>query len=144
MHCGGDPVVRRTQNCRPEQSVEIGNVLADEMMNLHVCGRVKPILFRFAVPDTCAVMLGSCNVTYGSIQPYIEILVLFARNLESEIRPIPRNIPVLKALLNPGADKCPDFILQVAGFGNPTAQELAKILESEKEVLGCPQRRCRA
>ena len=89
MDCGGDSVVRSTQNCRPEQSVEIGYVLADEMMNLHVCVRVKPILFRLAVPETCAVMLGSCYVAYGSIQPYIEILVLFARNLESEIRPIP-------------------------------------------------------
>ena len=47
-------------------------------------------------------------------------------------------------MLDPGTDKCPDFILQVAGFGNPTAQEVAKILESEEVVLGCPQRRCRA
>jgi hypothetical protein len=47
-------------------------------------------------------------------------------------------------LLDPGTDKCPNFILQVAGFGNPTAQEIAKILESKKEVLRCPQSRCRA
>ena len=80
------------QHCRPEQSVEIHNVLTDEM--------VKLVLV--AVPDfievktvLVAVVFARSHISNRCVEPDIEVFILFARDLKAEVRPVTRNVPVL-------------------------------------------------
>ena len=80
---GREGVASRFEDTRPEEGVEVGDVLADEMMDLGV-GTLPPVLELFAV--AFAPLVGGCDVSDRGIEPYIPIVAGAVGNRETKIR----------------------------------------------------------
>ena len=71
------------QHCRPEQSVEIQDIFANEIVDLGL-RVVFPVGVKINI-FALAQILETGNVANGCIQPDVEVFVYFFRNLKSEI-----------------------------------------------------------
>ncbi|CPJ77815.1 Uncharacterised protein [Bordetella pertussis] len=134
------------QHRRPEQRVEVNDVLADEVHLLGRAGRVEQRVEVQALGRAIGFQRG--QVAHRRVQPDIEILARRVGNLDAEIGGVARDIPVAQLGLAVVADQ-PfarlglHFGLQVldalaVGAGGPLLQELdaARIGQLEEEVIG--------
>ena len=113
LHPGGPLEAGALENGRPEQAVEINDVLADEMVHLGIRAgaypgvEIKPALF--------ANLAEAGQIADGRVQPDVEELVLGARDAKAEIRFVARDVPVAEAFFEPLFELVGDLGLQRAG-----------------------------
>ncbi len=121
------------QHGRPEQRVEVADVLADEVVQFDVAvdleERVDIETLRIAE------RLQAAEVADRRIEPDIEILAGMAGDLEAEVGRVARDVPILQARLEPfgelGAHRC----LQRTAR-DPIAQHRLEAAEGEEEMFG--------
>ncbi|MNL19889.1 hypothetical protein D3C87_1411140 [compost metagenome] len=136
---GRRAVARETQHGRPEQRVEVQDVLADEVVLLGGGVRTDPgvevdaLLFR--------QVLEAGVVADRGVQPDVEVLARGARDLEAKVGGVTRDVPV--AQRGGLAFAAQPFLHLVGGFrlgqvGHPFAQErlAARIGQLEEEMRG--------
>jgi hypothetical protein len=128
---------------RPEQGVEVDDVLADEM---HLLGSGQHLLEIQALPGTVVLQAG--EVADRRVQPDVEVLLLGdVRDADAEIGRVARDVPVAQRLvalaLEPLACLVGHLRLQAPRQVQPFAQERHALLvrEPEKVVLGGLQHR---
>ena len=133
---------RAVQHRRPEQGVEIGDVLADEVVQLGVrAGR--PEVFEGEILAPVAQRLEARHVADRGVQPDIEILARRIGNLEAEIGRVARDVPVRQAGLEPFIELVAHRRLQRAAI-DPVPQHGLEVSELEKIVLRLALHRDRA
>ena len=123
---------RTMQHRRPEQRMEIDDVLANEMVQLG--GRV-------GVPERVEINTGlvtkiaeAGHVADRRIQPDIEVLARRVGNLEAEVGCVTRDVPVVEPGLEPFVELVGDLGLNMTG-GVPVLEHLLEITELEEQVL---------
>ena len=137
---------RAVQHRRPEQGVEIGDVLADEVIQLGGALRRPEVVegqrraLGFA-PG--AQRLETRHVADRGIQPDIEILPRRIGDLEAEIGRVARDVPVRQAGLEPFIELVAHRRLQRAAI-DPVPQHGLEVSELEKIVLRLALHRDRA
>ena len=88
------------QHCRPEQRVEVDDVLAYEMQLLGVGSREK--LREASMFAACArlagveVVLQRCEIADGGVQPHIEIFARSVGDRNAEVGGVAGNVPVVE------------------------------------------------
>ena len=142
MHAGRRAVAGAMQHRRPEQSVEVDDVLADEVMQFGVRAGHQVVV----VVDASAVAIGAeaGQIADRRIQPDIEVLARRIRNFEAEIRRVARDVPGLEARIQPFAQLGaharmrvqPGFAFAARGVGQQCGQEFLELAEFEEVVLG--------
>ncbi len=127
---------------RPEQRMEVDDVLADEVVQL---GRavLGPVGVEVQVVATVAEILEAGHVADGRVQPDIEVLARGIGNLEAEVGRIAGDVPFLQAGVQPFGDLVGHRFLQGAAAG-PALEHLGEVGKLEEEVLGFAQHRGRA
>ena len=139
-HLGRRAVAGVLQGCRPEQGVEIEDVLANEMVELGLAAGLP--VFVEVQPGLAGEVLETGHVADRRIEPDIEILARRIRNLEAEIRRIARDIPVRQTGCEPFAHLVGGFGLQRAGTC-PALEEFLALGQLEEVMLGLlAHRRC--
>ena len=141
VHCdaGRLAVARAFEHRRPEQGVEVDDVLADEVVQLGG-GILVPERIEVQLRRAIAQVLEAGHVADWRIQPHIEILARFARNLEAEVRRIAGDVPLLQAAVEPFGELVGHGVLQGAAAG-PGLQHLLEVRQLEEEVLGILEHR---
>ncbi|MNB93051.1 hypothetical protein D3C75_401670 [compost metagenome] len=91
---------RPFQHGRPEQAVEVGDVLADEVIELGV-GVCLPVAVEVDVAALVAQVLERRHIADGGIQPDVEVLARGARDLEAEVGGVAGDVPLLQAGFEP-------------------------------------------
>jgi hypothetical protein len=100
---GGCPAPGKSQHRRPEQRVEIHDVLADEVVLFD--RRIgHELVEALRVAERCRrtgieVMLQCREIADRRIEPHVEILAWRVRNLDAEVRRVARDIPVVERVL---------------------------------------------
>ena len=84
------------QNAWPEQSVEVNNVLPNEMVDLGIV--TLPPIFQLLVVGV-APLLRRTDVANRGIKPDVPIIAGRVGDLETEVRGWPGNVPIPKLLL---------------------------------------------
>ena len=143
-HVRRRPVAGELQRRRPEQGVEIEDVLADEMNHLRACrlrcggfGEGGEVDVRLAI----AQIAKAPEIADRRVEPHVEILSGRIRDLEAEVGRIARDVPVVQAGVEPFADLVAGLGLleKVAGVGQRrlrvAAQERLAFAELEEKVL---------
>ena len=148
MKGAGHAEVCAGQHGRPEQSVEIDNVLADEVMHFGGAADIK--VFAERITLDVAQRLETGQITHRRIQPHIEKLARRIRDCKAEIRCIARDVPVAQATF--GVEPLAE-LGNHAGMGDrvamreladePFAQQILELANGEKEMLGIAQHRLR-
>ncbi len=95
MHGGRLAEAGAGQLGRPEQDVEIGDVLADEMMDLG--GAVRPPEIVETQTGAVAEVLEAGHVADRCIQPDVEILAGRVGDFEAPVRRVAGDVPLLQA-----------------------------------------------
>ena len=150
-HIGRHLQAGELQHRRPEQRVEIDDVLADEVVLLGRAVGHEGVIVALGFVE---IILERREVAYRRIQPHIEILARRIRDLDAEIGSVAADVPVAQAFLafQPFVCLVGHFRLQAVGRLRPFAQELdaLRVGELEEEVLrrlqhrrGAGQRRIR-
>ena len=103
------------QHRRPEQRVEVDDVLADEVIRLRSATR-HPVFVEVQFFVAIAVMQEAGQVTDWCIQPDVKVLVFGPGYLKAEIRRVPGNVPVLEACLEPFFEFAGDVLVQFRLF----------------------------
>ena len=120
--------------------MEIHDVFADEVIKL--CITVfAPETVEIDMAFAFAQIFERRHVTDRRIQPNIEIFAFRIRNLETEIRRITGNIPLLKTRFKPFLHFVHYFRLQRSG-AQPVFQHGFKTWQIKEEVLGIFHDRC--
>jgi len=88
------------QHRRPEQGVEVDDVLADKMVELSIRIR-RPERLEVELWTALTQVFEARHVANRRIQPDIEKLTRRIRDLEAEVRRIARDIPIGEALVEP-------------------------------------------
>jgi len=127
------------QHRRPEQCVEIDDVLADEMVEFG--GRIAAPEGVEVEPSAATEVLEAGHVADRCVQPHVEELAGCIGDFEAEIGRVAADIPVLETGIQPLAELVGDFLADVARAG-PAAQKIRKCRETEKVVLRLPLYRC--
>src|SRR5690606_28378901 len=109
------------QHGRPEQGVEINDVLADEVVELGL-GVGVPVLVEVQVRAPAAQVLEAGHVADGGVEPDVEELAGGIGNLEAEVGRVAADIPFLQAGIEPLCQLVGDGGLQGAAAG-PLLQE---------------------
>ena len=134
----GRAIAGAFQHGRPEQGMEIDDVLADEVVQLGV-GIGLPEMVeveRLALGLAPLAQVGKArHIADRCIQPDIEILVFGARDLEAEIGRVAGDVPVLESGLEPFVELAGHGLLQMIAAG-PVVQEGLEIGELEEIVFG--------
>ncbi len=137
-HVGGRAVARELQHRRPEQRVEIQDVLADEVVLLG--GRVRGHPRVEVEAQLAAQVLEAGVVADRRVQPHVEILAGRAGNLEAEVRRIARDVPVGQRRFAFVAQPFAHLVggLGLGQVGHPFAQEglAARVGQLEEVMLG--------
>jgi hypothetical protein len=133
VHGRGLPEASALERRRPEQRVEIEDVLADEVVQLVAAVRLPPVLEIQPCPG--AVVGEGGHVTDRRVEPDVEILARRIRDLETEVRRVARDVPVAQARLEPFVELVGDRVLQRSG-PCPGAQHRLEVAEAEEHVLG--------
>ena len=123
------------QHRRPEQAMEVDDVLADEVVQFGVAASPEDGIEVRAVLRAQGAEAG--QVADRCVQPHVEVLARLAGDLEPEVRGIARDVPRAQAAvgvqplhqlgLHPG---------QRHVAGQPLAQEALEAPDLEEEVLG--------
>ena len=122
------------QHARPEQRVEVGDVLANEVMDFRLLA-APPIVVLLAVP--IAPLLGRPDVSDRRIKPHVPVVAGTVGNLEAEIRRRPRNIPIPQRFAQEMALQIVGHLrLQVPAALGPLVQEVVQLLQFDEQVLG--------
>ena len=139
----GRAVAGAGQHRRPEEGVEIDDVLADEVVELPVAAGPPPsVEVEALVMGAPAQVEEARHVTDGGVEPDVEILAGVAGNFEAEIGGVAADVPVLQAFAEP--------LLELVGHRpvdgaavDPFAQHAAEGRHGEEEMLGfLLHRRC--
>ena len=128
-------MARELEHRRPEQRVEVHDVLPDEVVLL---GR-RAGLHPFVEVQTAlgAQVLEAGVVTDRGVEPHVEVLARCAGDLEAEVRRVARDVPVGQRGFAVFAEP---FLHLVGRFrlcetGHPLAQELLAALVRELEEI---------
>ena len=121
------------QHGRPEQGVEIDNVLADKVVHLGGGIRLPEMLEINAFP--VAQVLETGEVTNGRVEPDVEVLAGCIRNLEAEIGRIAADVPFLQTSIQPLGQFIGHLGLQRTAAG-PVREKVRKFRQAEEVVLG--------
>src|SRR5215210_8723630 len=99
MDMTGRAVTGELQHRRPEQRVEIEDVLTDEVDKL----RVRSLFYERVEIDGLALskVFKAAEIADRRIEPDIEILAGCIRDLKTEVGRVARNVPIVEALLEP-------------------------------------------
>ena len=117
------------QHRRPEQCMEIEDVLADEMVKLGL-GVLAPVAFE--IQSQPLAQLGeAAHIADGSVQPDIEELAGRVGNLEAEVRSVTRDVPVGQPRIEPLGHLVGRLRLQMPGAG-PVSQILLALPQLEE------------
>ena len=119
---------------RPEQGMEVDDVLADEVIELGL-GVLGPEAVELQPRRAITEVLEARHIADGCIQPDVEEFVRMIGDLETEIRGVAGDVPLLEPGLEPLPELVGDLLLEAAAAG-PGLQHLLKIGELEEEVLG--------
>ena len=116
---------RRLEHAGPEQRVEVGDVLADEMVHFGVA-RLPPTVEVSA--SAIAPLLGRGDVANRRVEPNVPIVAGAIGNLKAEVRRRPRDIPIAKRI----TEKVPlqvvgNFRLQMIARLRPLLQKSVKL-----------------
>src|SRR5690606_29018207 len=121
------------QHGRPEQGVEVEDVLADEVV--HLGGRAGPAEAVEIDPLTVAQVAKAGEIADRRVQPDVEVLVGLARNEETEVRGVTGDVPVAQARVEPLLELVLNLALYVSSR-RPLAQHVGEIVEPDEVVLG--------
>ena len=125
------------QHGRPEQGVEVNDVLADKVIQLGA-GIGIPESIKTQFRATLAQVLEAGHVANGRVQPDVKILAGLVRDLEAEVGRITADIPLVQAAVEPLGDLVGNGFLQRAA-ARPLLEHVAEVLQTEEEVLGILQ-----
>jgi len=152
-HLGRRAVAGMLEHGRPEQGMEIEDVLADEMDQLGAVPGLQEVVAvdRDAVGRAAVDVVGeAAEVADRGIQPDVEELrAERARYREAEVGGVARDVPVGQLRVTGRAQPLQHLVrrlrLQVAGLLGVVAQEslAARVGKAEEEVLGFAPHRCR-
>ena len=141
-HLRRRPVARELQHRRPEERVKVEDVLADEVVELG--GRVLAPELIEVEPEPVAQVAKAAHVSDRRVEPDVEVLARRARDLETEVRSVARDVPVGELPGQPFVELVRRFGLQTPCLARPFAQEFpaARVTQPEEIVLGLlPDRR---
>ena len=134
------PVSGTMQQGGPEQGVEVGDVLADEVIQFDLAvGGPVPVEVKAAFLAQVQV---AGHVADRGVEPDVEVLAGGPRDLEAEVRRVAADVPVAQPGLEPFVELVLDFRLHAA-VRSPLFQEVGKVAEPEEQVFGFPQLRGR-
>jgi len=122
------------QRGRPEQSVEVEDVLADEVIHLGLGIRFPVLIEIEAVLG--AVVLERGEVTNRRIEPDVEELARRIGNFKAEVGRVARDVPVAQIACQPFLHFVGGFGLQGTRLRGPLLQETLTFAELEEIVLG--------
>ena len=134
MHLGRYAIARTAQRRRPEQAVEVNDVLADEVVDLAFAVKA-PEVVELETLGAVAEILEARHVADGCVHPDVEILVLGAGDDEAEVRPIATDVPGLETAGQPLRQLVRDFGLDRVA-GRPLFEEVAELRDIEEVVIG--------
>ena len=98
-HSSRCAIARTAEHRRPEQRMEVDDILADEMIQLGI-GAWSPIVIELVIGfGTQGLEAG--HITHWGIEPHIEIFARRIGNLEAKIRGVATNIPLLQTAIQP-------------------------------------------
>ena len=113
------------QHRRPEQAVEVDDVLADKVIQLGR-GVFLPVFVEAGgVAALVAQVLEGAHVADRRVQPDVEVFARRVRNFEAEVRRIAGDVPLLQAGLKPLLHFVRHLLLQRAAAG-PRLQHFAE------------------
>jgi hypothetical protein len=133
-------IARAGQHRRPEQRVEVGDVLADEVIEL-VRAVGAPELVEVDA-FAAAEIQKARHVTDRRIEPDVEELVALARDSEAEVGRIARDVPVFESGRKPLVELACERGVDV--LRNPAAELRFESAEFQEQVLRLARRRRRA
>ena len=124
----------RLQHGGPEERMEVGDVLADEVVDLGL-GAPPPVVELLAVP--IAPLLGRGDVADGGVEPDVPVVAGAVGNLETEVGGRPRDVPIAERLVEEVAlEVIGDLRLQGPAGDGPLVEEPVQPLDVHEEVLG--------
>jgi hypothetical protein len=129
--------------CRPEQGMEIKDVLADEVIELGC--RIRPPVLVEVETLPVAEIAERAHVADRRVKPDVEVLAGRVGDFEAEVRRVARDVPVGQMILALGSQPLLEFVgrfvLQAAFCLRPAAEKglAARVGEPEEIVLGLPQ-----
>ena len=132
-HVAGQAVAAAVQQGRPEQGMEVHDVLADEVVHLGAAAGADVLLHVPPLPVQQVLEAG--EIAHGGVNPHVEILARRAGYLETEIRRVPGDVPFPQTGREPLGQLVRHFGLQVAG-ADPVPQHLFKRGEVKEIMLG--------
>ena len=123
---------------RPQQGVEVDDVLADEVIEFGV-GRSavsagSPVGVE-VVPVAGAQVLMARHITHRRVHPHIKVFAGRIGNLETEVGLVTGDVPLLKPFLQPFLQFVGHLILQGAAAG-PLSQHLVERRQVEEVMQG--------
>ncbi len=124
MHRGRTAHSRGLQHRRPEQRVEIQDVLADEVMQFGARVDTEEIVELQA--GAGAQLREARQISDRRIEPDVEIFARRVRNLEAEVGRVARDVPVPQALRKPFIELAHDAFLHRAA-AHPGVQAPARM-----------------
>ena len=132
---------RALEHRRPEQRMEIQDVLADEVPKLRLAIGTPEIVEDEA--GARAEILEARHVADRRVEPDIEVLARRIGDLDAEVGRVAGHVPVPEAGVEPLVQLVGDRRLQAAG-ARPLAQHRLEIAQLEEDVLRFAQHRGRA
>ena len=92
------PVTCTHQHRRKKQRMKIHYILTNKVVKLIFAAVPHPLKVQ---PPAIAVILHRSHITYRRIKPHIKVFIILTWYLKTEIRPIPRYIPVPQTRTKP-------------------------------------------
>ena len=143
MHGLRQPQASSFEHRRPEEGVEVGDVFADEVMDLNgsrIVSWPPPGVKRFAVG--VGPLGRGRDVSDRGVKPDIPVVAWEVGNLKAEVGCRPGDIPVAEGLTEKVAGKVVgDRCSQCPGSLGPFLQEVVLLFQLNKKVFGRPHLR---
>ena len=117
---------------RPEQRVEVDDVLADEVVQLGA-GVLAPERVEVQLGTPRAEVLEAGHVADRRVQPDVEVLAGSVGNLEAEVRRVTRDVPLLEAAVQPFGELVGHRLLKGAAAG-PLLEHGLEVRQLEEVV----------
>ena len=139
VNAGGRAEARVREHRRPEQAMEVHDVLADEVMHFGIALRVPKVVEREAV-DALAQIAKTRHVADRRVHPNIEELAFGTGNGKAEIRRVAADVPRLEATVEPLGKFVRHFRLHRAAC-RPLLQKIGEAGQVHEIVFGLAQLR---
>ncbi len=132
------------QHGRPEKRVKVGDVFADEVKDLGITAGL-PVGIEVYPLGPVTEVSEARHVADGGVQPDVEELAGPVRDLETEVRGVPGDVPVFQprleplfelvgnSRLNPLAPVC-----AAVPAGHPVTQKTLEVAQLDEVMLGLP------